>query len=305
MSIFNLAASALSSWMNADSVRDTNSSNREMVRVQNAENLAQWKRENAYNHPVNQVQRLKAAGLNPGLLYGQPPVNTAAPSPTMQASRDLPTNYNFVGPDVLGAARTMAEIKNINANTKKQEEEAKTEALLREDTKNLLVEQAESLRQSNKESAARILRLAKENEVSDAQIKTWNEQLQQSAHALLNDDARLRNETKLNNEQIKLVRQQTRKALADAKVSEREYTEMLTTYGLRYVGLLKSNEEADARIAQAKATARKLGIESDLDSFNAAGTAQLAKEYGEGSFSAISLFLVSDVINRLGKLIHK
>lgn len=121
MSIFNFAASALSSWMNADSVRDTNSSNREMVRVQNAENLKQWKRENAYNHPVNQVQRLKAAGLNPGLLYGQPPVNTAAPSPTMQSSRDMPTNYNFVGSNPLEDMRTIAEIKNIEADTESKE----------------------------------------------------------------------------------------------------------------------------------------------------------------------------------------
>ena len=302
---FQAIASIANGIMNAMSVHDTNMENRRSIAMQNYQNLQQWKRENAYNHPVNQVQRLKAAGLNLGLLYGQPPVNTSAPSPTMQSSRDIPTNYNFVGPDVLGAARTMAEIKNINANTKKQEEEAKTEALLREDTKNLLIEQAESLRQSNRESIARIQRLAKENEVSDAQIKTWNEQLQQSAHALLNDDARLKNETKLNNEQIKLVRQQTRKALAEAKVSEREYTEMLTTYELRFAGLLKSNEEADARISQAKATARKLGIESDLESFNAAGNAKLAEEFGEGSFGATTLFLLSDGVNRLGKLIHK
>lgn len=108
--------------LNAQSVADTNRSNRSMVQMQNYQNLQQWKRENAYNHPVNQVQRLKAAGLNPGLLYGQPPTNTSAPSPTLQSSRDVPANFGNI--DMLSAARTMAEIKNIDADTDKKKKEA-------------------------------------------------------------------------------------------------------------------------------------------------------------------------------------
>lgn len=36
-----------------------------------------WNRQNAYNTPVNQMQRLKDAGLNPALMYGQGNVGNA------------------------------------------------------------------------------------------------------------------------------------------------------------------------------------------------------------------------------------
>lgn len=36
-------------------------------------NLEQWHRQNAYNHPIEQMARLKAAGLNPNLIYGSSP----------------------------------------------------------------------------------------------------------------------------------------------------------------------------------------------------------------------------------------
>lgn len=35
-----------------------------------AQNLAQWTRENEYNTPLAQIERYKAAGLNPNLIYG-------------------------------------------------------------------------------------------------------------------------------------------------------------------------------------------------------------------------------------------
>lgn len=121
----NIVSTLETNWQNESNVQATNDHNRRMVELQNAENLAQWKRENAYNSPVNQVQRLRAAGLNPGLLYGQPPSNTAAPSPTMRASRDIAsqavapsTNFN------LDDLRTIAEIKNIDADTDKKKKEA-------------------------------------------------------------------------------------------------------------------------------------------------------------------------------------
>lgn len=46
-------------------------------------NLEQWERENAYNSPAQQMQRLKAAGLNPHMAYDSLE-NQSAPSPQMQ-----------------------------------------------------------------------------------------------------------------------------------------------------------------------------------------------------------------------------
>ncbi len=43
----------------------------EQQRRQNAFNLEMWNRQNAYNSPIAQMQRLRQAGLNPNLAYGQ------------------------------------------------------------------------------------------------------------------------------------------------------------------------------------------------------------------------------------------
>lgn len=49
----------------------------------NAKAMQSWQLANDYNHPIQQMQRLKAAGLNPNLVYGSGSVagnTTSAPS---------------------------------------------------------------------------------------------------------------------------------------------------------------------------------------------------------------------------------
>lgn len=50
--------------------------------------LADWDRNNAYNSPMQQMQRLREAGLNPNLIYGKGADNTAA----MVRSNEAPTS---------------------------------------------------------------------------------------------------------------------------------------------------------------------------------------------------------------------
>lgn len=60
--------------------------NKELAAYQNRMNVAQWQRENEYNSPANQMARLKAAGLNPDLMYQNGASGlTAASSPQMTA----------------------------------------------------------------------------------------------------------------------------------------------------------------------------------------------------------------------------
>ncbi len=67
----DIGIAALSEGTNIISTAMTNSANERMQHEQNKWNLEQWDRNNAYNHPAAQMQRLKAAGLNPDLMYGQ------------------------------------------------------------------------------------------------------------------------------------------------------------------------------------------------------------------------------------------
>lgn len=55
---------------------------------QNQWNIDQWNRENVYNTPAAQMARMKAAGLNPDLAYGQQ--NLSAASPQMTAGESSP-----------------------------------------------------------------------------------------------------------------------------------------------------------------------------------------------------------------------
>lgn len=90
------AGSVAGSALGASAQDRANAQNLEIAKMQNAWNLEQWHRENAYNKPTQQMQRLSEAGLNPNLVYGNGATTQAAASPRaagakMEAFKD----YNF------------------------------------------------------------------------------------------------------------------------------------------------------------------------------------------------------------------
>lgn len=109
-----LGTATLNQGGNIISTAMANSANEDMQRRQNAWNLEQWNRNNAYNHPAAQMQRLKAAGLNPDLMYGQNAGgamgNSSSPA---QGSNPIPKQPFQMQLDPL----MLAQIKNIEADT--------------------------------------------------------------------------------------------------------------------------------------------------------------------------------------------
>lgn len=82
-------------------VKAANQGNMELAKYSYAQNLEQWNRENDYNTPANQMARLKAAGLNPNLMYGDSSAGgTAASSPAFKA----PELSAYTGQGALGAS---------------------------------------------------------------------------------------------------------------------------------------------------------------------------------------------------------
>jgi len=73
-------------------------SKRSQTRANN-QNIAFWNMQNKYNHPVEQMARLKQAGLNPNLVYGGSPAQSAgnaekiAPSKASEFKFDNPLNH--------------------------------------------------------------------------------------------------------------------------------------------------------------------------------------------------------------------
>lgn len=83
--------------------------------------LQQWMRQNAYNDPSQQMARLKAAGLNPNLVYGTGTVagNVTSSAPPKEAAKYQAAQASYSQPS-LGTAQTVmqhAQVQNIHANT--------------------------------------------------------------------------------------------------------------------------------------------------------------------------------------------
>lgn len=96
--LFGAASSIIGSGINFLSNNATNRSNDKLARYQNDWNLAQWKRENEYNLPINQIQRLREAGLNPNLVYGGGATTLSASSPKAERAIMRPyTGWNLGG----------------------------------------------------------------------------------------------------------------------------------------------------------------------------------------------------------------
>lgn len=92
-------SSLFGAGLNAASQKSANSTNMKIARYQNAWNLEQWNRENEYNLPTAQMARLKAAGLNPNLVYGSGGASTtSAPSPRAAAANYQAIDYGLDKP---------------------------------------------------------------------------------------------------------------------------------------------------------------------------------------------------------------
>lgn len=67
--ITDMVSTSQTNDTNLRMVQETNRAQKELAEYQWEQNIQQWKRENEYNSPEQQMQRLAAAGLNPYLVY--------------------------------------------------------------------------------------------------------------------------------------------------------------------------------------------------------------------------------------------
>lgn len=83
------------------------------------ENKKLWNLQNEYNTPLQQMNRYRAAGINPNMIYGN------GSSSAGNAGAIAPFHAEPVGKvDLLGMANAISTIKNTDANARKAEAEA-------------------------------------------------------------------------------------------------------------------------------------------------------------------------------------
>lgn len=131
---------------NSSSQRKANQANMKLAEYQYTKDLEMWNKSNDYNLPQNQMSRLKAAGLNPNLVYGSGAVtgNTVAPSmPKYNAPRmEAVTNQNYrigeAGIDILNQYQSLqanqAQVNNLKAQTDNTVQKTITEGLIQAQT---------------------------------------------------------------------------------------------------------------------------------------------------------------------------
>lgn len=100
-----------------------------LAKQQNLWNIQQWNRENEYNSPSAQMARMRAAGLNPDMMYsGGVSGNLAANSPQMTSGAPAsPMDWSALGnkKTIFDVAMQRATLEQMDANTEKIQSETK------------------------------------------------------------------------------------------------------------------------------------------------------------------------------------
>lgn len=139
-----------SSAMNNKAVQDTNKANMEIAKYQaqwqQQENekayqrsLNMWNLQNEYNSPTQQMARIRAAGLNPNLVYGNGVTGNSSGStpqyepakfnaPTMQAYRGWNLGISDAISQFLAYRTVKAQVDNMEAQNSLVRQQTATEA---------------------------------------------------------------------------------------------------------------------------------------------------------------------------------
>lgn len=99
--------------MNANAQSVANAKNMELANYAARVNYYMWAANNAYNHPLNQMERLKQAGLNPNLVYGNGAVGNTSSQPSAYSAPHMsPVNYGQ-GLSGLGSAMSLGSTMDV------------------------------------------------------------------------------------------------------------------------------------------------------------------------------------------------
>ena len=103
MSIIPLLDPAIQGLTSIYNTNKTINAQKELAKYAYQKDLEMWQRSNEYNSPAQQMQRLKAANLNPSLVYGSGGVTGNTVAPSMPKYQMYDTTYRYQMPRVSDA----------------------------------------------------------------------------------------------------------------------------------------------------------------------------------------------------------
>lgn len=254
-----------------------NKQNMKLAEYQYSKNLEMWNRNNAYNDPSSQMARLKAAGLNPNLVYGNGVVgNTSGPAPQY----DAPHLQSYQQFGDLGVGQAMSVYQNARMNDSAiKKNEAETENILstkgltdvqtqlkkidlyREQWKNEPTDDGKSFWQSMMEMEKEKLALGNANITEDTNVKKsmWHESKVRQQQILVNTQL-LRNKIVTEQYTQKQIQAFTAKLFSDIRRNE-----VLNSLAPYQVAQLEAAViEASARTRNLNSQSRRNAVESAI-----------------------------------------
>lgn len=128
--LFGISAQDKNREMQIQEAQKNRDFQEKMYYQQLKDNIGIWKMQAAYDLPSAQVQRLRDAGLNPMLMYGQGGTSLTSQSAPQSASAPSGSQANLSYDSshfahIANAAMMMAQIKALNAQSEKTVQESK------------------------------------------------------------------------------------------------------------------------------------------------------------------------------------
>lgn len=127
----SLVGGLLGNSSNRSAQNSANRANMELAKYQYSTNVDMWNKQNFYNSPQQQMDRLKNAGLNPNLVYGNGSVvgNTTSSAPEYKAPHiQAYTGNNFGISEAAGSALQAYQAQQQVENLKSSNEYTKTQS---------------------------------------------------------------------------------------------------------------------------------------------------------------------------------
>lgn len=173
-----------------------NKRNRQMMNYELKQNKKMFDYQNAYNTPKNQINRLKEAGLNPALMYGQGTTgNSIGSAPQTRYTPDESFDSSSLIQGVTQGAQMLLQKQQVN-NLKAQQQETESRTLLntidatvkggtKEEAKGLIKYQLENLKSDNKNKLQNLANSKVTNDIlnkdlSKKQIEIENAQIEKA-----------------------------------------------------------------------------------------------------------------------------
>lgn len=204
-----LVGGLFNGYSQQSAVKEANKGNMELAKYQNDRNLELWNMNNAYNDPSAQMDRLKNAGLNPNLVYGNGSVvgNTSSPPPSTNVPTLQPAAYQLDSQSWSGLSQ-LADIALKEANINKTNEEAKN-----------LSYQRVGLEKDNKLKDLDIILKGYSNAKSKVEADNWAD-LFEAKLSLLEAEGVLKHASAMNIDSQRFFRDSYGKSQAEQSIAE-------------------------------------------------------------------------------------